>query len=71
MPRKLEIVVRAESLPGVVSRAKLRREEMASLGQLLKQLACDPTRTGVLLLLHEDGDVSVGSKGTGGKAGHA
>ena len=71
MSKKVELVVRAESLPGVVSRTKLPREQMASLGQLLKQLACDPTRTGVLLLLHEDGDVSLGSKGVGGEAGQA
>jgi hypothetical protein len=71
MHEEFDLVVRIETMPGIVSRAKITRELLATLGDLLIQLANDPTRTGTLLVLHESGDVSLSSKGLGTKAGHA
>jgi hypothetical protein len=57
--------------PEISSQAKISREHLAAIANLLIQLANDPTRTGVLLTLHEDGDVSLSSKGAGNVVGQA
>lgn len=71
MLEQLELIVEIEEVPGVVSQVTINRELLTTLGDLLIQLAHDPTRTGALLVLHEDGDVSLSSKGIGTEAGHA
>jgi hypothetical protein len=71
MHDKLTLTVTAETMPGLVSRARMTRDVLENLGELLTQLGNDPTRDGVLLILHEGGDVSISSKGWGSEAGHA
>ena len=68
---KFDLEIETETMPGVTSRATVTRECVQSLGELLIQLANDPTRTGVLILMHEDGDVSLASMGQSVEVGHA
>jgi hypothetical protein len=71
MNSDFDLYVRLETLPGIASHAVITRQSLAALGNLLIQLGSDPTRDGVLLLMHENGDVSLSSKGIGNDAGHA
>ncbi len=72
MGEELDFEVRLENLPGhkgVRARTKLSREHLRTFGELLIQLSEDPTRTGVLMLMHENGEISLSSKGLGSDAG--
>lgn len=71
MGQEIDLMVGLEAMPGVVSRAVITREVLRTLGELLIQLANDPTRTGALLFMHEGSDVSISSKGIGTEGGHA
>lgn len=67
----MSVEVRVPVGGGIVSRVPANRLILATLGKMLAQLSGDPTRTGVLLILHDNGKISVSSKGIGGEGGRA
>ncbi len=74
MKQEMVIEVHIENVPGaqgIAVRSNVTRDQLLAMGELIAQLANDPTRDGVCLVFHQNGELSISSRGEGIEYGRA